>query len=106
MALGLAAAGETIKIGVLPGIYADSVEAAVDVAKAQLARVAGDVDLAFGYPHYIVATHAFDPSSGLLYSGTDDEQFAILFAARLGLQPGDEVFVAGYCEHVFADYVI
>ena len=53
-----------------------------EVEGPQLARVAGDVDLAFGYPHYIVAAHAFDPSSGLLYSGLDDTRFAILFAVR------------------------
>jgi D-methionine transport system substrate-binding protein len=53
-----------------------------EVEGPQLARVAGDVDLAFGYPHYIVAAHAFDPSSGLLYSGIDDKQFAILFATE------------------------
>ena len=53
-----------------------------EVEGPQLARVAGDVDLAFGYPHYIVAAHSFDPSSGLIYSGTDDTQFAILFATR------------------------
>lgn len=53
-----------------------------EVDGPQLARVAGDVDLAFGYPHYIVAAHAFDPSSGLIYSGIDDKQFAILFAVR------------------------
>ncbi|MDX7952613.1 MetQ/NlpA family ABC transporter substrate-binding protein [Lichenihabitans sp. Uapishka_5] len=53
-----------------------------EVDGPQLARVATDVDLAFGYPHYIVAAHAFDPSSGLLYSGVSDKQFAILFAVR------------------------
>ena len=53
-----------------------------EVEGPQLARVAGDVDLAFGYPHYIVAAHSFDPSSGLIYSGIDDKQFAILFAVR------------------------
>lgn len=53
-----------------------------EVEGPQLARVAGDVDLAFGYPHYIVAAYAFDPSSGLIYSGVDDKQFAILFAVR------------------------
>ena len=53
-----------------------------EVEGPQLARVAGDVDLAFGYPHYIVAAHSFDPSSGLIYSGTNDKQFAILFTTR------------------------
>ena len=53
-----------------------------EVEGPQLARVAGDVDLAFGYPHYIVAAHSFDPSSGLIYTGMDDKQFAILFTTR------------------------
>lgn len=53
-----------------------------EVEGPQLARVTGDVDLAQGYPHFIVASKAFNPSSGLLYSGVDDKQFSIIFAAR------------------------
>lgn len=53
-----------------------------EVEGPQLARITGDVDLALGYPHFIVAAHTFDPSSGLLYSGLDDKQFAILFVVR------------------------
>ena len=53
-----------------------------EVEGPQLARVTGDVDLALGYPHFIVASKAFDPSSGLIYSGVGDKQFAIVFAAR------------------------
>lgn len=53
-----------------------------EVEGPQLARVAGDVDLTQGYPHYIVAAKTFDPSSGLIYSGIDDKQFAILFSVR------------------------
>ncbi len=53
-----------------------------EVEGPQLARVTGDVDLAQGYPHFIVASKAFDPSSGLIYSGIDDKQFAILFVVR------------------------
>ncbi|TCU33558.1 MetQ/NlpA family ABC transporter substrate-binding protein [Rhizobium azibense] len=53
-----------------------------EVEGPQLARVAGDVDIAQGYPHFIVASKAFDPSSGLLYSGVDDKQFAIVFAVK------------------------
>jgi D-methionine transport system substrate-binding protein len=53
-----------------------------EVEGPQLARVTGDVDLAQGYPHFIVASKAFDPSSGLLYSGVDDKQFAIVFAVK------------------------
>ncbi|TCL71474.1 MetQ/NlpA family ABC transporter substrate-binding protein [Rhizobium sp. BK251] len=53
-----------------------------EVEGPQLARVTGDVDLAQGYPHFIVASKAFDPSSGLIYSGVDDKQFAIVFAVK------------------------
>lgn len=53
-----------------------------EVEGPQLARVTRDVDLALGYPHFIVASGEFDPGSGLLYSGIDDKRFAILFAVR------------------------
>lgn len=53
-----------------------------EVEGPQLARVTPDVDVALGYPHFIVASKAFDPSSGLIYSGVDDKQFAIVFTAR------------------------
>lgn len=53
-----------------------------EVEGPQLVRVTGDVDLALGYPHFIVAAKAFDPSSGLLYSGIDDRQFAIRFVVK------------------------
>lgn len=53
-----------------------------EVEGPQLARITGDVDLAQGYPHFIVASKAFDPSSGLLYSGVGDKQFSIVFAVK------------------------
>lgn len=53
-----------------------------EVEGPQLARVTPDVDLALGYPHFIVAAKAFDPSSGLIYSGVDDKQYAIVFTTR------------------------
>ena len=52
-----------------------------EVEGPQLVRVTGDVDLALGYPHFIVAAKAFDPASGLIYSGFDHKQFAIGFVA-------------------------
>lgn len=69
-----------------------------EVEGPQLARVTGDVDLAQGYPHFIVASKAFDPSSGLIYSGVDDKQFAIIFAVRKGKEndPGIKELVALY----------
>lgn len=54
----------------------------VEVEGPQLARITSDVDLALGYPHFIVAAKAFDPSSGLIYSGIEDAQFAIRFVTR------------------------
>ena len=53
-----------------------------EVEGPQLARVTPDVDLALGYPHFIVAAKAFDPSSGLIYSGVGDKQYAIVFTTR------------------------
>jgi len=53
-----------------------------EVEGPQLVRITGDVDLAQGYPHFIVASGAFDPSSGLVYSGIEDKQFAVSFVAR------------------------
>ena len=54
----------------------------VEIEGPQLVRITGDVDLAQGYPHFIVASGAFDPTSGLIYSGIEDKQFAVAFVAR------------------------
>ncbi|BFO56486.1 hypothetical protein AVXHC19_32890 [Acidovorax sacchari] len=54
----------------------------VEVEGPQLVRITPDVDIAQGYPHFIVAAKAFDPSSGLAYSGIEDAQFAIQFVVR------------------------
>jgi D-methionine transport system substrate-binding protein len=53
-----------------------------EVEGPQLVRVAPDVDLAMGYPNFIAVSKAFDPGSGLIYSGVDDKQFAIVFVVR------------------------
>lgn len=53
-----------------------------EVEGPQLVRVTGDVDVALGYPHFIAASGAFDPGSGLIYSGIDDHRFSIVFAVR------------------------
>jgi len=53
-----------------------------EVEGPQLVRITGDVDLAQGYPHFIVAAGAFDPTSGLAYSGIEDKQFAVSFVSR------------------------
>lgn len=53
-----------------------------EVEGPQLVRVTGDVDLAQGYPHFIVAAGTFDATSGLIYSGIEDKQFAVAFVSR------------------------
>ncbi|GLK65027.1 MetQ/NlpA family ABC transporter substrate-binding protein [Paracoccus kondratievae] len=53
-----------------------------EVEGPQLVRITGDVDLAQGYPHFIVASGAFDPTSGLIYSGIEDKQFSVSFVSR------------------------
>lgn len=53
-----------------------------EVEGPQLVRVINDVDLAQGYPHFIVAAGTFDPGSALLFSGIEDTQFAVRFVAR------------------------
>ncbi|KAF1048405.1 MetQ/NlpA family ABC transporter substrate-binding protein [Xylophilus sp.] len=54
----------------------------VEVEGPQLVRITPDVDIAQGYPHFIVAAKAFDPSSGLAYSGIEDARFAIQFVVK------------------------
>lgn len=54
----------------------------VEVEGPQLVRITPDVDIAMGYPHFIVAAKAFDPSSGLAYSGIEDKQFSIQFVTK------------------------
>ncbi|GJD95042.1 MetQ/NlpA family ABC transporter substrate-binding protein [Methylobacterium iners] len=53
-----------------------------EVEGPQLARITGDVDLAQGYPHFIVAAGTFDPTSGLIYSGIEDKLFAVSFVTK------------------------
>ena len=67
-----------------------------EVEGPQLARITGDVDLAQGYPHFIVAAGTFDPTSGLLYSGIEDKQFAVSFVTREDNK--DDPNVAKYIE--------
>lgn len=55
-----------------------------EVEGPQLVHVTPDVDLAQGYPHFIVASGAFDPTSGLIYSGIEDKVFNVSFVSRAG----------------------
>ncbi|WP_316682437.1 MetQ/NlpA family ABC transporter substrate-binding protein [Ralstonia flaminis] len=55
----------------------------VEIEGPQLVRALDDVDLAQGYPaHFVNAGKADIAGAGLLYSGIDDEYFAIRFVAR------------------------
>jgi D-methionine transport system substrate-binding protein len=53
-----------------------------EVEGPQLVRITRDVDLAQGYPHFIVASGSFDPTSGLIYSGIEDKLFAVSFVTK------------------------
>lgn len=67
-----------------------------EVEGPQLVRVTGDVDLAQGYPHFIVAAGTFDPTSGLIYSGIEDKLFAVSFVTKAARKddPAIRKFVA------------
>lgn len=54
----------------------------VEVEGPQLARVTPDVDLAQGFPYFILASKAFDASKGLAYTHYEDNSWAIHFVAR------------------------
>lgn len=59
----------------------------------QRVRITGDIDLAQGYPHFIVAAGAVDPASGLIYTGPNDLQFNVGFVTRAPqLQQVVEIF--------------
>ncbi|MCJ2026397.1 MetQ/NlpA family ABC transporter substrate-binding protein [Methylobacterium sp. J-067] len=53
-----------------------------EVEGPQLVRITGDVDLAQGYPHFIIAAGTFDPTSALLYSGIEDKLFTVSFVTK------------------------
>lgn len=54
----------------------------VEVDGPQLARTTQDVDLAQGFPYFILASKVFDASSGLAYTDDEDDSWAIQFVAR------------------------
>lgn len=54
----------------------------VEVEGPQLVRVTPDVDLAQGFPYFILASQSFDASSGLAYTEYEDDSWAIQFVAR------------------------
>ncbi|RZJ21683.1 MAG: methionine transporter [Acinetobacter sp.] len=54
----------------------------VEVEGPQTARAIDDVDLAFGYPHYLRLAKTADPEQALLFDSNTDKRYAILFAVR------------------------
>ena len=54
----------------------------VEVEGPQLVRDTPDVDLAVGYPYFILASKAFDATKGLAYTSYEDDSWAIQFVAR------------------------
>ena len=54
----------------------------VEIEGPQLVRVTPDVDLAVGYPYFILASKAFDATKGLAYTSYEDDSWAIQFVAR------------------------
>ncbi|WP_020187996.1 MetQ/NlpA family ABC transporter substrate-binding protein [Methylopila sp. 73B] len=62
-----------------------------EVEGPQLVRITADVDLALGYPHFIVAAKSFDPGSALIYSGIEDRQFAIRFVVKKGRETDPDI---------------
>ena len=54
----------------------------IEVEGPQTARAIDDVDLAFGYPHYLRLAKTADPEQALLFDSNTDTRYAILFAVR------------------------
>ena len=54
----------------------------IEVEGPQLVRATQDVDLALGYPYFIIPSKAFDATKGLAYTRYEDDSWAIQFVAR------------------------
>ncbi|MBK0063053.1 MULTISPECIES: MetQ/NlpA family ABC transporter substrate-binding protein [unclassified Acinetobacter] len=54
----------------------------IEVEGPQTARAIDDVDLAFGYPHYLRLAKTADPESALVLDNTSNKRYAILFVVR------------------------
>ncbi|ALO38586.1 hypothetical protein UZ73_10160 [Alcaligenes faecalis] len=54
----------------------------VEVEGPQLARATQDVDLAQGFPYFILASNAFDATKALSLTSYEDDSWAIQFVAR------------------------
>jgi D-methionine transport system substrate-binding protein len=51
----------------------------VEIEGVQLVRAVSEVDLGLAFPHFIVASGAFDASSGLIWAGIEDKKYTIRF---------------------------
>lgn len=69
-----------------------------EVDGPHLTQATQDVDLAQGYPYFIIAAKAFDPSSALVLSHGESDRFAIHFVARADkvASPDIQRFIAIY----------
>ncbi len=54
----------------------------IEVEGPQLVRAAQDVDLAQGFPYFIIPSKAFDATKALAYTSYEDDSWAIQFVAR------------------------
>ncbi|WP_151723659.1 MetQ/NlpA family ABC transporter substrate-binding protein [Acinetobacter ursingii] len=64
----------------------------IEVEGPQTARAIDDVDLAFGYPHYLRLAKTADPESALVLDDTTNKRYAILFVVRNDYQDkGDKL---------------
>ncbi len=54
----------------------------IEVEGPQLVRAAQDVELAQGFPYFIIPSKAFDATKALAYTSYEDDSWAIQFVAR------------------------
>ncbi len=54
----------------------------LEIEGPQLVRATADVDLALGYPYFIIPSKAFDARNGLAFTSYEDDSWAIQFVAR------------------------
>ncbi len=54
----------------------------IEVEGPQLVRAAQDVDLAQGFPYFMIPSKAFDATKALAYTSYEDDSWAIQFVAR------------------------
>ena len=62
----------------------------VEVEGPQTARAIDDVDLAFGYPHYLRLAKTADPESAFLFDKKNNKRYAIMFVVREDYQDKDD----------------